>query len=144
MELEAKKVTIVTNDIEFENYLQFDFNGGYFKVSRPNGSKILRFETKNKTIEIPIAKLSIKKNKRDTRWIKFESVDDGYILAYFFIKDTEKDLAKDIICDLTKSENSTETLIFKWEWNQNDNENFDKLLNTFYDTIEQRTKNASA
>ena len=136
MELEATKVTIVTNDIEFENYLQFDFDGGYFKVSRPNESKILRFETKNETIEIPIAKLSIKKTKRDTRWIKFNT-DKGFIFAFFFIKDAEKALAKDIICDLTKSENSTETLIFKWEWNQNDNENFDKLLNTFYDTIEQ-------
>lgn len=135
MELEATKVTIVTNGIGLENSLRFDFGGEYFKVSRPGKNKILQFETKNNTIEIPIEKLSTKKDKR---WIKFDT-KSGYIFAYFFIKDTEKNLAKDIICEITKSENPIDTLIFKFVFDMKENKSFDRLLNIFYDITVSNT-----
>ena len=123
MEFNVTKVTMVINNIGLENSLCFEFDGGYFKVSRPNENKTLQFETKGNTFEIPINKLSTKKNKR---WIKF-ATDNGKISAYFFIKNSERKFARNVIYKITGIEYYNEPIIFTWEFEKEDNKKIDYL-----------------
>jgi hypothetical protein len=129
MEISANKVTVVCNGIENENSICFECDDKYFKIARQN--KNLQFIINGKILEIPIKKLSTSKNKR---WIKFES-KSGRIYAYFFLKDTEREIAKKIIFEITGENDYNNPIIFSWIFNMDDNRKFDNVLNALYDNI---------